>query len=106
MTDFQALINKSIKNFRLKTGLTQEKFSEKCGFNSDNYRNLEHNRHAPQAGTINKICDTFNITPGELLSFGYEKSDTKDKIINSLSGMNEKQLEILAELIKVINRYN
>ena len=43
MTNFQELINKSIKELRKRTGLSQEKFSEKCGLSTDGYRNIEHN---------------------------------------------------------------
>ena len=67
MTTFQGLINKAIKELRLKTELSQERFSEKCGISVDGYRNIEHNRYTPKSSTIDKICEAFNITPIDLI---------------------------------------
>lgn len=105
MTDFQALINKSIKNLRLSLGLTQEKFSEKCGLSTDNYRNLEYNRHSPKSSTIDKICSTFNLTPIELIRFGAEKTSNISYISDSLNGMTETQLKMIKDFIILVRKY-
>lgn len=106
MTDFQALINNSIKNLRLALGMTQEKFSEKCGLSTDNYRNLEYNRHSPKSGTIDKICLTFNLTPLELLRYGDEHPNSLQEIEDSLSGMSEVQLNMVKDFITLIRKYS
>ena len=106
MTDFQALINKSIKNLRLSLDMTQEKFSEKCGLSTDNYRNLEYNRHAPKSSTINKICSTFNITPMELLQYGMEQSSDIEQITSSLGEMSETQLAMIKDFITLVRKYD
>lgn len=105
MTDFQALINNSIKNFRLSLDLTQEKFSEKCGLSTDNYRNLEYNRHSPKSSTIDKICSTFHITPAELLRYGAEQPDNIEQITDSLCGMSETQLSMVKDFITLVRSY-
>ncbi len=107
MTDFQFLINNSIKQLRLSKNLSQEKFAEFCHLNTDNYRNIEYNRHTPKASTINKICDAFKITPVELLYFGIETSNskTKEQIISSLNNLSEKQLKVLLDVIKTLKKY-
>ena len=89
---------------RLKKGLTQEKFAELCNLNTDNYRNIEHNRHTPSAETINKICDTFNINPIELLQTGRDDKAT-EKIMLKLQGLSPVQLQIIDNLINVIRGY-
>lgn len=108
MTDFQCLINRSIKNLRLHKGMTQEKFSELCGISSDNYRNIEYNRHTPKASTIDKICNACNITPLELLQLGTEnKHDQhKEKVITSINTLTYKELEILMDCIHIIKKYD
>lgn len=106
MTDFQCLINKSIKNLRLALGMTQEKFSEKCGLSTDNYRNLEYNRHAPKSSTIDKICTTFNLTPLELLRYGTEKPKDVEGITDLLAGFSNTQLNMVKDFITLVRKYN
>lgn len=105
MTGFQALLNKSIKNLRLSLEMTQEKFSEKCGLSTDNYRNLEYNRHAPKSSTIDKICTTFNLTPVELLRYGMEQSNDIEQITDLLRGMPEAQLNMVRDFITLVRKY-
>lgn len=105
MTDFQGLINKSIKELRTRSRLTQEKFSEKCGLSSpDNYRNIEYNRHMPRPETINKICDAFNITPIELMTITINSTPQEkiDNIITRISNLNATQLNLLEGFLDVI----
>lgn len=105
MTDFQALINNSIKNLRIHLSMSQEKFSEKCGINTDNFRNLEYNRHSPKSSTIDKICSTFNLTPIELLRFGIEQSDDIQNITDSLVNLSDKQLNMVKDFIALVRNY-
>jgi len=102
MTNFQKLINNSIKTLRSKTGLSQEKFSEKCSISTDSYRNLEHNRYTPKASTIDKICKAFNITIIELLQITNNSSDLKENIISALDGLTDTQLCLVEDFIKTI----
>ena len=105
MTGFQELINKSIKNLRLSRKMTQEKFSEMCGLSTDNYRNLEYNRHAPKSSTIDKICSTFNISPLELLRYGTEQTNDIEQITDLLREMPEAQLNMVKDFITLVRRY-
>lgn len=106
MTDFQELINKSIKNLRLSLGMSQEKFSEKCGLSTDNYRNLEYNRHSPKSSTIDKICTTFNITPVELLRYGAKQSNKLEETADLLTELSDKQLAMIKDFITVMRKYD
>lgn len=107
MTDFQLLLNTSIKNLRLAKHLSQEAFSEKCGLSSvDNYRNIEYNRHTPKAETINKICNTFGINPVELLSYGLNTADNKSAFGEVLNGLNDDQLSLVLDFIQMLKNRN
>ncbi len=105
MTDFQALINKSIKNLRLNLGMSQEKFCEKCGLNTDNYRNLEYNRHSPKSSTVDKICLAFNLTPFELLRYGTKQPNSIEQIMDSLSGLTDTQIDMVRDFIGLVRNY-
>lgn len=86
--------------------MTQEKFSEKCGLSTDNYRNLEYNRHAPKSSTIDKICSTFNLTPLELLRYGAEQPDDIEQITDSLVGLSDIQLNLVKDFIALMRKYD
>ena len=105
MTDFQALINKSIRNLRISLSMSQEKFCEMCGLGTDNYRNLEYNRHCPNSNTIDKICTTCNLTPIELLRYGAELPKDLLNITDSLTGLSETQLNMVKDFIAIIRKY-
>ena len=85
--------------------MTQEKFSEMCGLSTDNYRNLEYNRHAPKSSTIDKICSTFNISPLELLRYGTEQTNDIEQITDLLREMPEAQLNMVKDFITLVRRY-
>ena len=102
MTNFQRLINNSIKQLRNNKALTQEKFCEKCNLNVTNYRNLEYNRQMPKSATIDKICEAFNITVIELLQITNSDSELKENTITALDGLSNNQLCMVEDFIKTI----
>lgn len=106
MTDFQRLINNSIKQLRIKSGLTQEKFCEKCNLNVNNYRNLEHNRQMPKSETVDKVCKAFNITVIELLKITNNNSTLTENIITALDGLSDIQICMVEDFIKTIRSRN
>ena len=108
MTNFQCLVNKSIKILRKNSRLSQEKFCTKCGISTDNYRNLEYNRQMPKSATIDKICEANNITPIELLKLGIEKSDESliDEIMTKIEGLDEKNLKLLSDFITLLKQHS
>ena len=102
---YQELINKNIKNLRIKNGLTQEEFSEKIGISLQGLSNLERNRYQPTAETIDKICRTFNITPAQLLTMNSEANEDLIKNINTLlSNCSKKQLKQIYDMILILIR--
>ncbi len=76
-----------------------------CGLSTDNYRNLEYNRHSPKSSTVDKICTTFNLTPLELLRYGTEQSGDIEQITDLLRGMPEAQLNMVKDFITLVRRY-
>ncbi len=103
--NYQKLISTSIRELRIKKGLTQESFAEKLGISINGVSNIERNRYQPTAKMIDKICKTFNITPAELL---VAKSDVENDIIKNintlLSNCTKKQLKQIYDIITVLIR--
>ncbi|MBT3186248.1 MAG: helix-turn-helix transcriptional regulator [Candidatus Thioglobus sp.] len=56
-----------LKQKRLATGLSQEKFAEKVGLSMRSISLLETGKQQPTLPTLNKIAQAFNIKTSELL---------------------------------------
>lgn len=104
MDNFQTLINTAIKALRAQTGLSQDRFAEKCNLCTDNYRNIEYNRHTPKASTIDRICAAFKITPIELLQFAYPETEKQIKVSKRLVTLNDLQLNMLNDFIDLLHK--
>ena len=104
---YQELINKNIKNLRIKNGLTQEEFSEKINISIQGLSNIERNRYQPTEETIDRICRVFNITPAELL---YNPKAENSEIIQNinvlLSDLSNQKLEKIYEIIKILAKFH
>lgn len=100
---YQELINKNIRALRLNNHLTQEDFAEKIGISIVGLSNLERNRYQPSSETIDKICETFKISPLELLM---TENNTKESLTKNIFALLEqssyKNLKKIYEIIKII----
>ena len=100
---YQELINKNIRALRLNNHLTQEDFAEKIGISIVGLSNLERNRYQTSSETIDKICETFKISPLELLM---TENNTKDSLTKNIFALLEqssyKNLKKIYEIIKII----
>ena len=101
---YQEIITNGIKRIRFKNKLTQEQFAEKINMSVQGYRNIEHNRYLPTAETIDKICETFDISPVELLLPDPQNnlSEIKELIINKLNNCELKELIKINNMIDII----
>ena len=100
---YQKLISTKIKELRLKHNLTQEEFAEQIGLSLNGVSNIERCRYQPTAETIDKICDTFKISPLELL---IEQNNSNEEIINNiivlLSACSQRKLKKIYEIIYIM----
>ena len=100
---YQKIISTNIKKLRLKNNLTQEEFSEKIGISLQGLSNIERNRYQPNAATIDKICQEFNITPVKLLIADTENnSDIIENIVTLLSVCSNKQLKQIYGIVDIL----
>lgn len=103
--NYQKLLNANIKKLRIKTGLTQEEFSEKIGISIQGLSNIERNRYQPTSSTIDKICKEFNISPIELLLVNNKTNEDFITNINSLlKTCTPKRIKQIYEIILVLTK--
>ena len=101
--NYQALINKNIKNLRLENNLTQEEFAEKINISTQGLSNLERNRYQPTAETIDKICKTFKVSPVELLiEPNGENGDILKNINLLLNNCKKSKLKKIYNIISIL----
>ena len=105
MIDFQLQLNTSIKKLRILSGLSQEKFCERCKLSVKNYRNLEYNKQMPKSDTVNKICSAFNLTPIELISYSVEKDTKTDELLSSIGELSSCQIEMVRDFILMLKKH-
>ena len=82
----------AIKLLRQKTGLSQEKFSEKAEISYSIYRKYETYKNAPSATAIDKICQANNIDIIDLLLLSSPEKADKQGIISDITA----KLKLLA----------
>ena len=101
---YRELITNGIRRLRTNNKLTQEQFAEKINMSVQGYRNIEHNRYLPTAETIDKICETFNISPVELLLPNPQNnlSEIKKLINNKLDNCELGKLIKINSMIDII----
>ena len=67
-TSIQKILGTSVRNFRLKTGLSQEKFALKIGMDRTYFASVESGNRNVSIVNIKKITDGLEITLTELFS--------------------------------------
>ena len=102
--DYITVLSHGIKRLRLEKKLTQEKFAEKIGLSVQGYRLIEIGKSQPSPGTVNAICDNFNVTVIDLLL--PDKTDDREvlenMIINKIKSYNLEKLIKINNIIDVI----
>ena len=104
-----SLLGERIKLARTGKGLTLEKLSEKIGISRNFLWEIEDGRKAPALPTFYNICNALNVSADFL--FGFSPSDSINKennpassVVASIKSFNEKELNLLSELLKTYNK--
>ena len=94
----QQQINSGIKRLRHQHNMTQECFAEAV-------RNLEHNKYAPRAITVDKICARFNVRLIDLLfDVPTDNALKLHKLIaDKLLLYSKDELFIISKILDLIN---
>jgi transcriptional regulator with XRE-family HTH domain len=83
----------SLKNARIKKGLTQKELAELIGAKNNSISNWEKNQNKPDPDTIEILCGALGISTDKLL-YGFEKSQVV-KLIDA--AQSDRTVEQFAE---------
>ncbi len=89
-----------LARLRVKKGVSAREMSLSIGQNAGYINSIETGRIQPSLDGIFYICEYLGITPSEF--FDTESSDPSklNSIVNDMKKLNDKQLEIIASLVK------
>ncbi|MBQ3642134.1 helix-turn-helix transcriptional regulator [bacterium] len=60
--DVKKIFGQRLKLLRVERGYTQESLAEQINLNPRQISKIETGDHLPSASTIDKICDTLDVT--------------------------------------------
>ena len=102
--NYLALLSHGIKRLRTLNNLTQEKFAEKIGLSVQGYRLIEIGKSQPLPATINTICETFNVSPVDLLlpDITNDRQAIENIIISKVKSYDVEKLIKINNVIDVI----
>ena len=100
-------LGKKFKEYRKKSGLTQEMLSEKIEISEKHYGQLERGSFSPSLETFFKLIEVLNIPLSE---FGIKTNNienkTRNELIKEIYTLNEQDIKLYLEIIKSIKKYN
>jgi len=86
-------IGENIKNYRLKTGLTQKDLSDRLSVSFQTISKWENNTNEPDINTLKQLCSIFDCTMEELLYSKEEivKPVEEETKVEEVATIEEKQ---------------
>lgn len=91
------MFGERLKELREDFNLTQDQLAEKIGINRSTISAYENNAISPTLEILVKLADTFNV------SIDYLACRTKE--IYNLNTFNNKNKQLILEIIKSIEKY-
>ena len=99
-------LGKNLAKLRKQNKLKQTELAEKLNVSQQIISNIENDKSTPDIGLLMQTADIYGITLDQLVGrqfVGKEGTDElQQKIMNSLSGMNEKERKLALELLQLI----
>ena len=111
------MIGDTLKQLRMKQGLTSEELCSKIGIKGGSYRNYERNDRKPDYDTLVKLSDFYGVTtdyllgrpdakppddPVELLAAQYKLGTTEHAIIASYLALPQEDRTKLVNIVEQI----
>lgn len=98
-------LGERIKKQRLKLRLTQEQLGEVSDVTSAYIGQIERNERTPSLKRLKKIAKQLNISVEYLAVGTRTQSSLNEEILSELQGIDEKQIALIAEIIRIIKNY-
>lgn len=92
---------RTIKNLRMKAGMTQDSLSEKLGITKNAYQKIERGANGAKIDTLVRLAEIFNVSLDYIVCG--KQPQTLEQILNYT---DEKQYEfIIATISNIISNF-
>lgn len=98
--DFKKQFGQKVKYYRQLIGYSQEKLAEKVGISPNTVSYIERGKNTISFTKLPALCSALEIEPYKLFIDSENVSDKISEINKILALANEKQLNIIFNLIK------
>lgn len=99
-------LGERVKIQRQKLGFTQEELGEISDVTSAYIGQIERNERTPSLKRIKKIAKQLDVSVEYLVVGAKDSIQTDEDIMFELQGTNEKQRNLIIEMIKIIKKYS
>ena len=89
-----------LARLRIKKGVSARDMSLSIGQNAGYINSIETGRITPSMVNFFYICDFLGVTPSEFFDTESANPSKLDSIVQDMKKLNDKQLEIIASLVK------
>ena len=98
-------IGQKFKEYRKKSGLSQEKLAEKAELALKHYGRIERGTCIPTLLTFFKLVEILEIPLSEFGANYKEKNNkNKEELLKEIHSSNDKEIEVYLDVIKDIKR--
>ncbi len=99
-------LGKKFKEYRKKSGLTQEMLSEKIEISEKHYGQLERGSFSPSLETFFKLVEVLNIPLSEFgIKINNVENKTRNELLKEIYTLSDSEMELYFEIIKLLKRY-
>lgn len=89
-----------LARLREKKGVSARDMSLSMGQNPGYINNIESGKSMPSLAGVFYICEYLGITPGEFFDTDNSDPQRLNEITENLKRLNDRQLDVISELIK------
>lgn len=104
-SDIDRSFGKILKEFRKKSGLTQEELSEQLGISLKYISRIENGNNGVKTQTLIKYMNILGITPNTIYSNFITNQNIKDDISLSkkISSLSNEKKEFISSIVDLLN---
>lgn len=104
-SDIDKIFGKILREFRIKSGLTQEQLSEKLGISLKYISRIENGNNGIKTQTLIKYMNILGITPNTLYSKFITNEEAKKNILLSekINSLSTEKKEFVSSIIDLLN---
>lgn len=104
-SDIDKIFGKILREFRIKSGLTQEQLSEKLGISLKYISRIENGNNGIKTQTLINYMNILGITPNTLyLEFLTNEKIKKDIMLSEkLNSLSDEKKEFVSSIIDLLN---